>query len=106
MAPIRRQTMGFSSAAPCITTWALRYGRLTGPAQILVGQSDLRTTPGRGGNDTLRTSKRPMAEGSVVTWGSCGSTALRVGLGVNDIGAELTWSGYESATRLVSQLDR
>jgi len=69
------------------------YGRLTGPAQILVGNPIFGTTPAAGISDTLRTSNKANGHG---IGGDVGivwvSGPFEVGVGVNDIGARLTWS--------------
>ena len=69
------------------------FGRLTGPAQILVGNPIFGTTPAAGVNDTLRTSNKANGRG---VGGDVGlvwvSGPFEVGVGANDIGAELTWS--------------
>jgi hypothetical protein len=69
------------------------YGRLTGPAQILVGNPIFGTTPAAGVADTLRTSNKPNGRGIGGDVGLVWVTGpFEVGLGVNDIGAQLTWS--------------
>lgn len=69
------------------------YGRLTGPAQILVGNPIFGTTPAAGIADTLRTSNKPNGRGIGGDVGVVWVTGpFEVGLGVNDIGAQLTWS--------------
>ena len=69
------------------------YGRLTGPAQILVGNPIFGTTPAAAIADTLRTSNKPYGKG---VGGDVGvvwvSGPFEVGVGANDIGADLTWS--------------
>ena len=90
------------------------YGRLTGPAQILVGNPIFGTTPAAGVNDTLRTSNKANGRG---VGGDVGlvwvSGPFEVGVGANDIGAQLTWSDtklqhvtYNTAIgKLVTTLD-
>ena len=90
------------------------FGRLTGPAQILVGNPIFGTTPAAGVNDTLRTSNKANGRG---VGGDVGlvwvSGPFEVGVGANDIGAELTWSDtklqhvtYNTAVgKLVTTLD-
>jgi hypothetical protein len=69
------------------------YGRLTGPAQILVGNPIFGTTPAAGVADTMRTSNKPNGRGIGGDVGVVWVTGpFEVGLGVNDIGAQLTWS--------------
>lgn len=69
------------------------YGRLTGPAQILVGNPIFGTTPAAGIADTLRTSNKANGRGVGGDVGIVWVTGpFEVGVGVNDIGAELTWS--------------
>jgi len=69
------------------------YGRLTGPAQILVGNPIFGTTPAAGIADTMRTSNKPNGRGIGGDVGVVWVTGpFEVGLGVNDIGAQLTWS--------------
>jgi hypothetical protein len=69
------------------------YGRLTGPAQILVGNPIFGTTPAAAIADTLRTSNKPFGKGVGGDVGVVWVTVpFEVGVGVNDIGAELTWS--------------
>ncbi|HEX9346947.1 MAG TPA: hypothetical protein VF919_05200 [Gemmatimonadales bacterium] len=69
------------------------YGRLTGPAQIQVGNPIFGTKPAVALADTLRTSNQHNGKG---VGGDVGlvwvSGPFEVGVGVNDIGAELTWS--------------
>jgi len=69
------------------------YGRLTGPAQIQVGNPIFGTTPAVALADTLRTSNQHNGKG---VGGDVGfvwvSGPFEVGVGVNDIGAQLTWS--------------
>jgi len=75
------------------------YGRLTGPAQILVGNPIFGATPAAAVADMLRTSNKPFGKG---IGGDVGlvwvSGPFEVGLGVNDIGAELTWSDTKVQT--------
>jgi hypothetical protein len=90
------------------------FGQLTGPAQILVGNPIFGTTPAAGINDTLRTSNQHNGHG---VGGDVGlvwvSGPFEVGVGANDIGAELTWSdtklqhvSYVSTTgKLVTSID-
>ena len=90
------------------------FGRLTGPAQILVGNPIFGTTPAAGVNDTLRTSNKANGRG---VGGDVGlvwvSGPFEVGVGANDIGAQLTWSDtklqhvtYNTAIgKLVTTLD-
>ncbi len=69
------------------------YGRGTGPAGFTVGDTIFKSTPTILVNDTLRTSNKANGHG---VGGDVGfawiSGPFEVGLGVNDIGAELTWS--------------
>jgi hypothetical protein len=69
------------------------FGRLSGPAQILVGNPIFGTTPAAAVADTLWTSNKHNGRG---VGGDVGlvwvSGPFEVGLGVNDIGAQLTWS--------------
>ncbi len=69
------------------------YGRLTGPASILVGNPIFGSTPAASVADTLRTSNKANGRGIGgdvgVVWVS---GPFEVGVGVNDIGAQLTWS--------------
>jgi len=69
------------------------YARLTGPAQIIVGNPIFGTRPVAAVADTLRSSNKPFGKG---TGGDVGlvwvSGPFEVGVGANDIGAELTWS--------------
>jgi hypothetical protein len=90
------------------------FGRLTGPARILVGNPIFGTTPAAGVNDTLRTSNKANGRG---VGGDVGlvwvSGPFEVGVGANDIGAEITWSDtklqhvtYNTTTgNLVTTLD-
>lgn len=68
------------------------YARGTGPAQIIVGDTVLASTPDIQTNGQIRTAK-PTGRG---VGGDVGlvwiSGPFEVGLGINDIGAELTWS--------------
>ncbi len=90
------------------------YARLTGPAQIRVGNPIFGATPVAAVADTLRTSNKPFGKG---VGGDVGvvwvSGPFEVGVGANDIGAKLTWSdtkvqnvSYLTTTnKLVSSLD-
>lgn len=68
-------------------------GRGTGPTQLLIGDTIFATSPTLQVNGLLRTSNKPFGKG---VGGDVGivwiSGPFEVGLGVNDIGAELTWS--------------
>lgn len=69
------------------------YGRGTGPAGFTVADTILKTTPNILVDDTLRTSNKAFGKG---VGGDVGiawiSGPFEVGLGVNDLGAQLTWS--------------
>jgi hypothetical protein len=69
------------------------YGRGTGPAGFTVADTILKTTPNILVDDTLRTSNKAFGTG---VGGDVGiawiSGPFEVGLGVNDLGAQLTWS--------------
>ncbi len=69
------------------------YGRGTGPAGFTVGDTIFKTTPSILVDDTLRTSNKPFGKG---VGGDVGvawiSGPFEVGVGVNDLGAQLTWS--------------
>jgi hypothetical protein len=69
------------------------YGRGTGPAGFTVSDTIFKTTPNIVLDDTLLTSNKAFGKG---VGGDVGiafiSGPFEVGLGVNDIGAQLTWS--------------
>ena len=69
------------------------YGRGSGPAGFTVGDTIFKSTPNILVNDTLLTSNKAFGKG---IGGDVGiawiSGPFEVGLGVNDIGARLTWS--------------
>lgn len=69
------------------------FGRGTGPAGFTVADTIFKTTPNILLDDTLRTSNKANGKG---VGGDIGiawiSGPFEVGVGVNDIGAELTWS--------------
>jgi len=69
------------------------YGRGVGPAGFTVGDTIFASTPNIVVDDTLFTSNKAFGKG---VGGDVGiafvSGPFEVGLGVNDIGAELTWS--------------
>jgi hypothetical protein len=68
-------------------------GRGTGPTQLIIGDTILAATPNFNVNGMMRTSNKPFGKG---IGGDIGlvwiSGPFEVGMGVNDIGAELTWS--------------
>ena len=69
------------------------YGRGTGPAGFTVGDTIFKSTPSILVDDTLRTSNKAFGKG---VGGDVGvawiSGPFEVGVGVNDLGAQLTWS--------------
>lgn len=82
------------------------YGRVRGPAGFTTGDPIFGTTPVALLDDTLYTSNKPFGRG---IGGDIGiawiSGPFEVGFGINDIGAELTWSDtrvqrihYDAAT--------
>jgi len=69
------------------------YGRIAGPMALAVGDTIFATSPSLSANGMLRTSNKANGRG---LGGDIGvvwiSGPFEVGLGANDIGAQLTWS--------------